>query len=97
MEGNRGRRLPVFVAVCTIVSLPELTNERIFGITVTEVIKMGKNEKRYLSPAAMRLFASALCLSVPVSQMPKYKTEEPNPCPMSICAGVYTGVIGCKS
>lgn len=33
---------------------------------------------------------SALCLSVPVSQMPKYKTEEPNPCPMSICAGVYT-------
>lgn len=33
---------------------------------------------------------SALCLSVPVSQMPKYKTEELNPCPMSICAGVYT-------
>lgn len=32
---------------------------------------------------------SALCLSLSVSQTPKYKTEQPNPCPMSICAGTY--------
>ena len=30
---------------------------------------MGKNEKRYLSPAAMRLFAFALCLSVVLSMV----------------------------
>lgn len=34
---------------------------------------------------------SAICLSVPVSQAPKYETTEPNPHAMALCAGCYDG------
>ena len=34
---------------------------------------------------------SALCLSVPVSESPKFRTDEPNPHGMSICPGLYDG------
>ena len=32
---------------------------------------------------------SAICLSLPVSQAPKYKTSQPNPQGMALCAGCY--------
>ncbi len=34
---------------------------------------------------------SAICLSVPVSESPKYNTCQPNPHGMSICPGIYDG------
>lgn len=34
---------------------------------------------------------SAICLSVPVSAMPKYKTTDPNPHGMAICGGIFDG------